>query len=219
MPQQINLCIAVLTPQRQRFQARSLLTILVVALVALGALGAFWLWSLEGSSQSYRQTLDAQTSEIHNLQAVIQSSRAASGPADPALQKQLQDLLARIQEREKLLQIAQQGLFKPGEGHSDRLLLLSRSIPADVWVTSLKADGSRYDVSGLTLEPASLNDWVSRLGQHPLMHELKLNAVNVNFVVDAGAPGVTAKPMWSFSLMSAIREAPVAAPAAAVGKP
>jgi hypothetical protein len=97
--------------------------------------------------------------------------------------------------------------------------LLSRSIPADVWVTSLKADGSRYDVSGLTLEPASLNDWVSRLGQHPLMHELKLNTVNVNFVVDAGAPGVTAKPMWSFSLMSAIREAPVAAPAAAVGKP
>ena len=219
MPQQINLCIAALTPQRQRFQAQSLLIILVVALVATGALGAFWLWSLEGSSKSYRQTLDAQTSEIHNLQAVIQSSRAAAGPVDPALQKQLQDLQARVQEREKLLQRARQGLFKPGEAHSDRLLLLARSIPADVWVTSLKADSGRYDVSGFTLEPAALNDWVTRLGQHPLMHELKLNAVNVNFVADAGVPGMKAKPMWSFSLMSAIREAPVTAAAVAVGKP
>ena len=83
----------------------------------------------------------------------------------------------------------------------------------------MKADSGRYDVSGFTLEPAALNDWVTRLGQHPLMHELKLNAVNVDFVTDAGGPGMKTKPMWSFSLMSAIREAPVTAPAVAVGKP
>jgi Tfp pilus assembly protein PilN len=225
MPQQINLCTAVLTPQRQRFQAQALLGILAVCLVATGALGAFWLWSLEGSAQTYRQTLDAQATEIKNLQAVIQSSRAAAGPVDPALLRQLQDQRARVQEREKLLQLARQGLFKAGEGHSDRLRLLAQSIPADAWVTSLKADSSSFEVAGFALEPAALNDWVVRLGQHPLMHGLKLNAVNVKYVAEvvaAGAAGPSAsraKPMWTFNLVSAEPAAPVAAPAPAVGKP
>lgn len=222
MPQQINLCTAALTPQRQRFQAQALLRMLAVSLVAMGSLGAFWLWSLEGSAKTYRQTLEAQNSEIHNLQAVIQSSRAAAGPADAALLQQLQDQRARVLEREKLLQLARQGLFKAGEGHSDRLVLLARSIPADAWVTSLKADSSNFEVTGFALEPAALNDWVTRLGQHPLMHGLKLNAVNVKYVADSGASGTSgmrAKPMWSFNLVSVDSLAQVAASTAPAGKP
>jgi Tfp pilus assembly protein PilN len=212
MPQQINLCTAVLTPQRPRFQARALLTMLAVCLVALGALGAFWLWSLEGSAQTYRQTLEAQAGEIRNLQAAIQASRATVGPAAPELMRSLQDQRAAVLAREKMLQQVRQGLFKPGEGHSDRLLLLARSIPGDAWVTSLKADGGSFEVAGFTLEPASLNEWVARLGQHPLMRGLQLDAVKVNYVAEAADKGLKAKPMWSFSLVS---EVPQALPAVA----
>jgi Tfp pilus assembly protein PilN len=222
MPQQINLCTAVQTQTRQRFQARSLLGILAVSLVAMGALGAFWLWSLEGSAQTYRQTLEAQNSEIHNLQAVIQSSRAAAGPVDAALLGQIQDQRARVEEHEKLLQLVRQGLFKTGEGHSDRLLLLARTIPVDAWVNSLKADSSSFEVSGFALEPAALNDWVARLSQHPLMHGLVLNAVNVKYVPEpggSGAAGIRAKPMWSFNLVSAQSLAPASGPTTPVVKP
>ena len=216
MPQQINLCTAVLTPQRPRFQARALLTMLAVSLVLLGALGAFWLWSLEGSAQTYRQTLEAQAGEIRNLQAVIQASRATGGPAAPELLRSLQDLRANVMAREKLVQQARLGLFKPGEGHSDRLLLLARSIPGDAWVTSLKADGSSFEVAGFTLEPASLNAWVTSLGQHPLMRGLQLDAVKVSYVADAADKGLKGKPMWSFSLASG---APQASPVVAATLP
>jgi Tfp pilus assembly protein PilN len=219
MPQQINLCTAVLTPQRQRFQAQSLLTILVISLVVLAALGSFWLWSLEGSSQTYRQTLDAQLSEIKSLQAVIQSSRAAAGPADPALMRNVQDQRARVEEREGLLQLARQGLFKAGEGHSDRLLLLAHSIPADAWITSLKADTRSLEVSGFALTPESLNEWVVRLGLHPLMHGQKLNAVTLNYVAESAAAGLQAKPMWSFSLQSVEPLAQANVPTAQGDKP
>ena len=222
MPQQINLCTAALIQTRPRFQAQSLLGMLVVSLVAMGALGAFWMWSLEGSAQTYRQTLEAQNSEIHNLQAVIQSSRAAAGPVDAGLLSQLQEQRARVEEREKLLQLARQGLFKAGEGHSERLLMLARSIPADAWVNSLKVDSNSFEVSGFALEPASLNDWVARLGRHPLMHGLVLNAVNVKYVAESGgssASGIRAKPMWSFNLVSAQPTVPASGPATPVTKP
>jgi Tfp pilus assembly protein PilN len=208
MPQQINLCTAVLTPQRPRFQARSLLTMLAVCLLALGALGAFWLWSLDGSAQTYRQTLEAQAGEIRNLQAAIQASRATVGPAAPELMRSLQDQGAAVLAREKMLQQVRQGLFKPGEGHSDRLLLLARSIPGDAWVTSLKADGGSFEVAGFTLEPASLNEWVARLGLHPLMRGLQLDAVKVTYVAEAADKGLKAKPMWSFSLVSETPQVP-----------
>jgi Tfp pilus assembly protein PilN len=219
MPQQINLCTAVLTPQRQRFQAQSLLTILLLSLLVLAALGSFWLWSLEGSSQTYRQTLDAQTSEIKSLQAVIQSSRAAAGPADPALMRNVQEQQARVQERESLLQLARQGLFKAGEGHSDRLRLLAQSIPADAWITSLKADAQSLEISGFALTPESLNEWVARLGQQPLMRGQKLSAVTLNYVAQSAASGLQAKPMWSFSLQSVESLAQATGPAAQGDKP
>ena len=109
------------------------------------------------------------------------------------------------------------GLLQAGQGHSDRLQLLARSIPADVWVTGLKADSGNFEVSGFTLEPASLNAWVARLGQHSLMRGLQLSTVKVNYVsASAAEQGATAAPattavaaavpatppMWSFSLLS-----------------
>lgn len=200
MPQQINLCTAALTPQRQRFQARSLLRLLGIALLLLGVLGSFWLWSLDRSAQDYQQTLQAQSGEIQNLQAAIQRSRAASGPLDPALLRELQDKRSAVLEREKVLQALRTGLFRAGAGHSDRLLLLARSVPEDVWITSVRADGASLELAGFTLNPASLNAWVDRLGQSPLLQGQQLSGVKVSYVNDTAA--ARAKPSWSFSLQS-----------------
>lgn len=200
MPQQINLCTAALTPQRQRFEARSLLRLLGLSLLLLGVVGSFWLWSLDRSAQDYQQTLQVQSTEIQSLQAAIQRSRAAAGPLDPALLRELQDKRSAVLEREKVLQAVRAGLFRAGEGHSDRLLLLSRSVPDDVWITSVRADGNSLEVAGFTLDPASLNAWVARLGQSSLLQGQQLSGVKVSYVSDAAA--ARAKPTWSFSLQS-----------------
>jgi Tfp pilus assembly protein PilN len=213
MAQQINLCTAALTPRRQRYQAKFLLQVLGACLLLLGAVAAFWSWSLERSAQGLRQTLAAQASEILNLQSAIERARATTGPLEPALLQELQEKRRTVQERQQVLQAMSLGQFKAGAGHSDRLLLLARSIPADVWVSSLHADSANFEVAGFTLEPASLNAWVERLGQQPLLLGLQLGAVKLDYVaqaapapVGAGAAAAAsapvAKPRWSFSLHS-----------------
>lgn len=209
MPQQINLCTTVAVSQRQRFSAATLAAMLAGSLVLLIVVGGFWLWSLERSAQAFRLTLDAQANEIQNLQAAIQRSRSAAGPADPAVLRELQDRRVELTQREKALQFLRQGLFVPGLGHSDRLLLLAQSIPSDTWLTTVHADSAAFEVSGFTLEPASLNEWVAHLGTQALMSGLKLDTVAVNFVTAPGnaaaksveAPS-SAAPMWSFHLIS-----------------
>lgn len=201
MPQQINLCTTALRPLRQRYQAKTLLRLLGASLLLIGALGALWLWSLGRSGQQYQHTLEAQATEIQNLQLAIQRSRTAAGPLEPALQRELQSQGSAVQAREQVLQALRTGLLQSGERHSDRLLLLSKTIPDDVWVTSLRADRGAFEVAGFTLEPASLNAWVARLGQQPMLRDMPLSGVKLSYVADA-ASATPSRPRWQFSLQS-----------------
>lgn len=214
MAQQINLCTGIVKTQRQRFTARTMLPALGVFLVVGGVLGAMGIGSLQRSASGYRQTLDAQSAEIKSLQAAILQSRANAAPVDPALVLQAQERKTAVQQREKVLMAVQQGMFKAGEGHSDRMLLVARSIPGPVWVTAVKVDAARFEVAGFTLEPAALNDWVAKLAASPLMRDLKLSTVTVEnaaasklvvpAAVSVAAPqtGKAAPAIWSFTLVS-----------------
>lgn len=220
MTQQINLCAATFRPVRQRFSALTLVQALAALVVVGGALAAAWIWNLEQSSASYRQTTATQAAEIASLKAAIAQSRANAAPVDPALVAQLQNRRGAIAQREVLVDAVRQGMFTPGEGHSDRMLMLSRSIPASVWITTLAVDQGRLEVGGFTLETQALNEWVDRLAKHPLMRDLRLSGVTVENktevrakVVDvlagAAAPAPAAsmakspsRPVWSFKLVS-----------------
>jgi Tfp pilus assembly protein PilN len=188
-----------------------------VFVVLGGVLSAAAVWSLGQTAAGFRQTNEAQSAEIKNLQAAITQSRANATPVDPVLVQQLQDRRTAVLQREKVLLELQQGMFHPGEGHSDRMLLVARSIPAPAWVTSVKVDSGRFEVAGFTLEPGALNEWVARLAASPLMRDLKLSTVTVENTVASRlsvpvaasatvpvAAGRTAapRPVWSFSLVS-----------------
>jgi Tfp pilus assembly protein PilN len=104
-----------------------------------------------------------------------------------------------VEQRTLLLAALNRGLLLPGEGHSDRLALIARSIPAPAWVTEVKADQNRFELSGFTLEPATLNTWVDKLAESPLMRGLNLATVKVEKLITT-APGAPA--MWSFNLVN-----------------
>jgi Tfp pilus assembly protein PilN len=214
MPQQINLCTPILLTQKKYFSAQTMALTLGLFIALGGFLCAAWVWSLHNASSGYSQAMTSKAREIESLQAAIQRSKASAAPVDPALVQQLQERRKAVQQRGQVLVALQEGLLRPGEAHSDRLLLVARSIPAAVWVTEVKADATRFEISGFTLESAALNTWVGALAGSPLMRGLKLAAVKVentqaaqlNVPVTAAAasasPSVATRAVWSFNLVN-----------------
>jgi Tfp pilus assembly protein PilN len=214
MPQQINLSSPLLLKPKQYFSAQTMLFALVVFLVLGGVLSGVVVWNLQKATKGYGQTMTLQSREIESLQAAIKVRKASAAPADAALVAQSQERRRAVEQRKLLLQALQQGMFRPGEGHSDRLQLVARSIPAPVWVTEVKADASRFELTGFTLEPSALNEWVSKLALSPLMQGLKLATVKVE---NTAAPP---RAVWSFNLVSVQPPPPaVAVVNAAVSQP
>lgn len=236
MPQQINLCTPILLTQERYFSAQTMAQALAVLVLLGGGLCAYWVWSLNLASEGFKKILATQARELESLQvAMVQGKAGSAAPVDATLTKDIQTRRTELLQREKLLQELQRGLFKPGSGHAARLELLAQTIPAQVWVTEVKADESQLEVSGFTLEPAALSVWVAKLAASPLLEGQKLATVKVEnataaTVKAADGTAVSAlptsssassaappapRPMWSFSLVSAVAK-PVAV---AGGKP
>ena len=185
-----------------------------IFLVSGGVLCGLWVWNLDQASESVQQSLVSQKREVESLQAAIQRSRANAAPVDPALLALLQDRRNTLAQRERLKQALGEGMFRAGWGHSDRLTWVARSIPGPVWITDVQMDGIRFEVSGFTLEPSALNEWVEKLALSPLMQGLKLATVKVEntaaanlavpgaAVPEASGPVAPVRAVWSFNLVS-----------------
>lgn len=221
MPQQINLCTPILLTQKRYFSAQTMAQALAVFVLLGGGLCAYWVWSLNSASEGFKLTLATQAQELASLQAAIAQGKVGAGPLEAALAQQLQGHKLDLQQRQSLMEALQRGLFRPGWGHAARLQLVARSIPAQVWVTDLMADDDQLRLTGFTLEPAALNDWVSRLAASPLLQGQQLSTVKVEQasaavlktlgntptpVMSVASPATAAapRPMWSFTLVSAL---------------
>lgn len=202
MPQQINLCTPILLAPRRHFQAQSMGWALLVFLVFGAVLLAYWVHSLNAASQGLTQAYEARANELTQLQTAL-AQRKNSGAGDAgARAQQLQALKATLTERERVLQVLKQGLYAPGTGYSARLMLIAQSIPAPIWITRARIHEAHLEVSGFTLEPAALNDWVTRLDASPLLQGQRLMQVSVAGASEAVTQSV-ARPVWAFSLVSA----------------
>ena len=233
MPQQINLCTPILLTQKRYFSAHTMAIALGVFLVLGATLCGAWVWNLDRATESFQQSLASHGTELESLKAALLRSQASAAPVDPALQAQLTERRNAVMQREKLKEALSEGMFRPGWGHSDRLAWVARSIPAPVWITEVRMDGTRFEVSGFTLEPAALNNWVDKLSTSPLMQGLKLATVKVENATAptaaepkvaasaASAPMAPPRPVWSFNLVSVepAAAAPTAAASATGSKP
>lgn len=224
MPQQINLCTPILLTQKRYFSAQAMVEALALFVVLGAGLCTYWVWNLNAASDALQKTLATQGRELENLQAAITQGKVGTGSRETSLAQELPGHKAQLQQRQNLMEELQRGLFRPGWGHAARLQLVAQSIPAQVWVTELKADDTQLELSGFTLEPAALNDWVSKLAASPLLAGQKLSTVKVEnasaavlqtlgggaATAAAALPGAShavaaaPRPMWSFSLVSAL---------------
>lgn len=219
MPQQINLFTPIQLTKKRYFSAQTMLQTLTVFVVLGGCLSAYWVWSLNRAGEDYKKSLAAQSRELERLQTAIAQGKASGGAqVGSALTQELQGRRIELLQREKLAQEWQRGLLRPGWGHAARLRLVAQSIPVPVWVTEVKADETQFEVSGFTLEPAALNEWVARLAASPLLKGQKLSAVNLEnaSIATLKAVGSASRPLWSFSLVSTMISA-LPQPSAATG--
>ncbi|MDE2616959.1 MAG: PilN domain-containing protein [Burkholderiales bacterium] len=210
MPQQINLCNPIFLTQKRYFSASTMARSLGVFVLLGGLLSGYWSWTLRSLNAGYQQSVNNNQREITRLQAAIQINRANAAPADAAQLKELQARQTELQQRELLLRELRRGLLREGYGHAARLQLVARSIPPQAWVTEVRADDLRLELSGYTLEPAALNGWVTRLSESPLLEGQQLSVVKVERVKPeqraAGAAAVPAVsgPLWSYTLVTAL---------------
>ena len=226
MAQQINLCTPIFLTQKRYFSAQTMAQALGVFVLLGGALSGYWNWTLKTLGAGYQQTVANNQREIDRLRAAIKLNKDNAAPADAALVQNLQAGQTELQQREQLLTELRRGLLREGYGHAARLQLVARTIPPQVWVTALRADDQRLELSGYTLEPAVLNGWMERLAQSPLLEGQQLRAVKVERVaVDGkGAPAPALErpagvPMWAYTLVTATAPAITGAkPRSAVGR-
>ena len=201
MPQQINLSQPVLLTHKRYFSARTMAQALALLLVLGGALGAFGVWSLSTATRAIQATLNTQGPELARLRAAIAAGQVDAGAGAQALGQELAGARAQLRERQNTLVELRRGLMAPGQGHSARMQLVAQTIPAQAWVTELRADAAQLEVRGFTREPAVLNDWVAKLAQSPLLRGQQLAKVKVE---RANTPA-----LWSFTLASVLPQAAV----------
>ena len=215
MAQQINLCNPIFLTQKRYFSASTMARALGVFVLLVGLLSLAWGWTLQTLNTGYQQSAVSNQREIDRLQAAIQVNRVAAGPADAVALKELETRQAELLQRELLLRELKRGLLREGYGHAARLQLIARSIPPQAWVTEVKADDLRLELSGYTLEPAALNNWVARLAESPLLEGQQLSVVKVEKVVTEARPGAPAAtspvpsvagPVWSYTLVTALAQ-------------
>jgi Tfp pilus assembly protein PilN len=212
MAQQINLCNPIFLTQKHYFSAQTMARSLGVFVLLGGALSGYWSWSLQSISEGYRKTVTANQREVERLKAAIQVNKANSAPADAALIQALQASRTELQQREQWIEELRRGLFREGLGHSARLQLVARTIPAQAWVTEIRATDRQLELAGYTLEPASLNGWMTRLADSPLLQGQQLSVVKVERVPDdvrttgAGSSSTVVRPggatVWSYRLVT-----------------
>lgn len=215
MAQQINLCTPILLTEKRYFSASTMVLSLGLFLLLGSVLCGAWVWNLQNASRGYNDAMNSQARAIESLQVAIARSRANAAPVDPALLQNVNDTQAVLVARQKLLAALRAGLVTPGFAHSDRMRWVAASIPDLVWVTHVSVESGRFEVSGFTLEPSALNEWVAKLSASPLMRNLRISNVKVEStnLAASAIPGTTAngRPTWSFSLTTA--EAPPPKPA------
>lgn len=184
-----------------RYPARQLALWGLIALGLIGAGTVAWVMQCHSQARAALAQVQAQQAQLAALQQQLGMEGSAVALSAPALAQALQarqQELGRLQTR---LQQLQRGVMVQGAGHAARLALVAQTIPPTTWLTQLKLDDQRWELSGATLEPAALNAWLNALSASPLLARQTLHTVKVERsalregAVRAGKDGV-----WQFVL-------------------
>lgn len=185
MTQHLNLALPDESKDNVDYSARSILIVLVI-LYFIGSCVTFYICSFLGNEKSKLEyDFNNNNSTISKMSTALTIAKKMKAPetnrdkTNSADAKQIE-----LDKAQKKLAALQRDILQIGEGASDRLSLVARTIPSSMWISDLKTDNSRFEVSGIALNTADINSWISSLSSSPVLKGLKLKAVEIDAIAD-----------------------------------
>ena len=201
---------------------------------------AFALWLSLQAKKSNTEFVAAQARSVAEQQRLVQALALLPPTINAAkLQQRISQLDEDNQQLQQTLDALTSGVAPEGARHSDLLRLLAQSVPPSIWLSDLRWQAGRLELSGATLEPAALQRWLNSLAQQPLLAALRLGTVKIEKWRDGNAmaaandaaspPAVllSAAPptlkaglaVWSFRVISELTTMAPAAAASTAARP
>lgn len=169
MSQQINLFNASLMKKKQPFSASTLLQTMLVALLGVAAVSAYGYYQ----TAELKKMATAVSAQLKMTEEQAAKMRALAGA--PAKNQELDDALSKLQDdlqkKRVVADILNAGDFGNTRGYSAYLAAFARQIPSGVWLTGLSVagDGKDMSLSGRTLRPELVPEYVSQLKREAIM--------------------------------------------------
>lgn len=143
--------------------------------------------------------LDSQVKAARE-QSVALAGQLGARKADPALELSVAAARELLGVRREIRDALGQGVASAAAGQADYLRGLARQTVANLWLTefSIGPEGTRMEIHGRTLDPATLPEYIHRLNAEPAFRGRRFAALSVSLPEPvAGTNGKpAARPPW-----------------------
>jgi Tfp pilus assembly protein PilN len=203
MSQQVNLYNPIFLKKRKMFSSVTMaqaLGLLLVGLLVFYGYARFQVANLQTESERSAKRMEAAQARVARLVPQF-GPRIKSADIEAKIKQAEEDLQA--------LDAVQGALHKgnvvSGSGFSPYFKALARQVVAGLWLTNFSISGGEMAISGRTVKPELVPDYIHRLGQEPVMQGRKFATLEMRqpeaAVTKEGKAGVV-PPFVEFSLQS-----------------
>ena len=207
MSQQVNLYNPIFLKKRKMFSSVTMaqaLGLLLLGLILFYGYARFQVANLQTESERSAKRMEAAQSRFARLGQQF-GPRLKSTEIESKI-KQAEDELQALDAVQGALN---KGSVVSGSGFSPYFKALARQVVAGLWLTNFSIAGGEMAISGRTLKPELVPDYIHRLGQEPVMQGRKFATLEMRQPEAAatkdGKAG-TIPPFVEFSLQSAAKE-------------
>lgn len=207
MSQQVNLYNPIFLKQKKIFSSLTMaqaLGLLALGLFVFYAYARFQVANLQTESERSAKRMEAAQARVARLAPQF-GPRLKS--AD--LESKIKQAEAELQALDAVQGALHKGSVASGSGFSPYFKALARQVVAGLWLTGFSVTGSEMVISGRTLKPELVPDYIHRLGEEQVMQGRKFAMLEMRQpeapVAKDGKPGAV-PPFVEFTLQSAPKE-------------
>ena len=207
MSQQVNLYNPIFLKQRKIFSSVTMaqaLGLLALGLVVFYAYARFQVTNLQTESERSAKRMEAAQVRVERLAPQF-SPRLKS--AD--LESKIKQTETELQALDAVQGALTKGSVVSGSGFSPYFKALARQVVAGLWLTNFSVTGSEMTISGRTLKPELVPEYIHRLGEEQVMQGRKFAMLEMRQpeapAAKDGKPGPV-PPFVEFTLQSAPKE-------------
>ncbi|MDP1683372.1 MAG: PilN domain-containing protein [Burkholderiales bacterium] len=207
MSQQINLYNPLLLKQKKIFSARTMAQAL--GLIALGLAAVYGYARYQVANLQTETELAGKRQEAAQVRLARISQQFGPRQKSAELEASIKQAEAELLALAEVQAALKQGSLVSASGFSPYLKALARQAVEGVWLTGIEVTGSEMAISGRTLKPGLVPDYIHRLSDEQVMQGRKFAMLEMRqpeaIATKDGKPGVTPRYI-EFTLQSALKE-------------